>query len=56
MTQPAVAMGWDRIRVAIPRVVEAGFAIFVVVGLGVEVNRVPVSPDYLFEQLHGART
>ena len=25
-------------------------------GLGVEVNRVPVSPDYLFEQLQGART
>ena len=24
-------------------------------GLGVEVNRVPVSPDYLFDQLHGAR-
>lgn len=23
--------------------------------LGVEVNRVPVSPDYLFDQLHGAR-
>ena len=25
-------------------------------GLGVEVNRVPVSPDYLFDQLHGARS
>ncbi len=34
MTQPAAAIGWDRIRVAIPRVVEAGFAIFVVVILG----------------------
>ena len=34
MTEPAVAMGWDRIRVAIPRVVEAGFALFVVIVLG----------------------
>ena len=25
-------------------------------GLGVEVNRVPVSPDYLFDQLHGVRS
>ena len=25
-------------------------------GLGIEVNQVPVSPDYLFDQLHGARS
>ena len=34
MTQPTAAFGWDRIRVAIPRVVEAGFAVYVIVILG----------------------
>lgn len=34
MTQPTAAIGWDRVRVVIPRVVEAGFALFVIIVMG----------------------
>ena len=34
MTQSMAVIGWDRVRAAIPRVVEAGFGVFVIVILG----------------------
>lgn len=34
MTEPAATIGWERVRVSIPRVVEAGFALFVIIVMG----------------------
>lgn len=34
MTEPAATIGWERMRLSIPRVVEAGFALFVIIVMG----------------------
>lgn len=34
MTESAATIGWERVRVSIPRMVEAGFALFVIIVMG----------------------